>query len=200
MTFSNKKLSIGVLISVIILLFGGYYYFFIYNKVSTVTSYPKVVGYDNLESLESDAEIILIGTPTDKFEDRDHKATYYPNGKATSTIQDFYTLTSIKVQKVIKSNAEVSIVDNGDLKVIEPVGLVQQFDGLKKLEYEGYTEMEKGKKYLLFLKKNTEGQYSIMSLFYGKYNLDDSDMKDLTDIPNREKIKDEAKIKYMKVE
>ncbi|MFD0698544.1 hypothetical protein ACFQZT_31200 [Paenibacillus sp. GCM10027628] len=193
MLLTKKKVSIGLL-TLALLAGGTSYYSLVYNKVTTIVGYERVVPYNDLQSLEKNAEIILIATPTNDFEGRDHKATYFPGGKSSNTIQDAYTLTNIKVQKVIKSNGEVS--EDKTIKVIEPVGLIQEITGKKKLTVDDYSEMEKGKKYVVFLKKNTQGQYSIMSSAYGKYNLDNADTKDTTDIQNRENIKKEIKSKY----
>jgi hypothetical protein len=67
--------------------------------------------------------------------------------------------------------------------VIEPVGIVGE--GVKgggkkiKINIEGYQEMKKGKKYLLFLKSNSHGGFSVLNMNSGKFNLDGTDPEDL---------------------
>ena len=195
MVLTKKKVSIGLL-ALVLLAGGTTYYSLVYNKVTTSTAAARVVPYNDLQSLEREADLVLIGTPAEDFVNREHKTIYYSGGKAGKTIQDVYTLTNFKVQKVIKSNGENFAFEDKTIQVVEPVGLVQELTGKKKFQFEDYSEMEKGKKYVVFLKKNTEGQYSVMSLAFGKYSLDTSDAQDITDIEKRETIKKELKNKY----
>jgi|GEM_PF-569573 len=196
------NIIIGLLALVLVAGGASSYYTFVYNKMTTSISHARVVPYNDLASLEEAADLVLIGSPTDAFEDRDHRVTYFEGGKA-QTIQDYYTLTKFEVHRVIQSN-DPDVQQDKSIEVIEPVGLVQEFTGRVKLKFEDYSEMEKGKTYVIFLKKMDSGHYSIMSLAYGKYSVGNHDGKnftytdtnDLTEIENREKIKMEIKEKY----
>lgn len=188
------NIIIGLLALVLVAGGASSYYTFVYSKMTTSISHVRVVTYHDLASLEEAADLVLIGSPTDAFEDRDHRVTYFEGEKA-QTIQDYYTLTKFEVHRVIQSN-DPDVQQDKSIEVIEPIGLVQEFTGRVKLKYEDYSEMEKGKTYVIFLKKMASGHYSIMSLAYGKYSIGNHDGKNSTYNENRERIKMEIKEKY----
>lgn len=87
---------------------------------------------------------------------------------------DFYTLTEIEVERVLKGPEE----DASNLKVIEPIALRQTLSGKEKLAIAGYTEMKSGSSYMIFMAKNTYGQYGVINMQSGKFNLDGTDPED----------------------
>ncbi|WP_147423857.1 hypothetical protein [Cohnella endophytica] len=67
------------------------------------------------------------------------------------------------------------------IKAVEPVGLITESDKLQtKVKADHYSELKADKKYVMFLKKNTFGQYSLINMNNGKFNLDGTDVSDLT--------------------
>ncbi len=62
------------------------------SKISLHASY---IDYETVNALDSDAELIVIGTPLKNFDDREHVVTNFDDG----AVQDFYTLTDIQVDK-----------------------------------------------------------------------------------------------------
>jgi hypothetical protein len=64
--------------------------------------------------------------------------------------------------------------------VVEPaVGIIEnRVKGKTKVRTGPYTEMKKNMTYLMFLKKNINGDYSIMFNTLGRYNIDNKDAED----------------------
>lgn len=185
---SKKK---GAMISLVLALILGaccFYYFAIYNSVRDVYVSSDYVGYSTGNGLFNNAEFVVIGTPTTDFEDREVHLTELPKG----FIADIATFTEIHVEKVLKGPEEDAV----NLTVIEPIGVYQTFKGKKRIAYEGYTEMKKDIKYLIFLKKNSYGQYSVINMQAGKFNLDGTDPEDLTGSPGKTEIFTELKTSF----
>ncbi|MCY7484237.1 hypothetical protein [Paenibacillus alvei] len=152
----------------IVLVFGLSYYFFMFNSYHGVVNAQSLyIGADNASDLVDMSDLIIVGTPIEEFDEREHKVTYF----YTSAIQDFYTITEMKVEQVLKGNW-----DESTLPVIEPISYIQSIDGKRKLTSNDYTEMEKGKKYLVVLSKNTQGNYSVINMDNGKFELDENNI------------------------
>ncbi|MCY7484242.1 hypothetical protein [Paenibacillus alvei] len=152
----------------IVLVFGLVYYFLVFNSYrGVVNAQSSYIGADNASDLVEMSELIIVGTPIEEFEERDHKVVYFN----LSAIQDFYTITEMKVEQVLKGNW-----DESTLPVIEPISYIQSIDGKRKLTSDDYTEMEKGKKYLVALGKNTNGNYGVINMENGKFGLDEENI------------------------
>ncbi|MGG3281802.1 hypothetical protein [Paenibacillus solani] len=120
------------------------------------------------------------------FEDREMTIRTVENG----AIMDFYTLTEIEVERVLKGPEE----DASNLKVIEPIVLRQTLSGKEKLKMAGYTEMKSGSSYMIFMVKNTYGQYSVINMQAGKFNMDGTDLEDAyTESVSKQRIFSELK-------
>ncbi|KOP68944.1 hypothetical protein AMS62_04235 [Bacillus sp. FJAT-18019] len=165
-----------------------FYYFAIYNSVRDVYVSSDYVGYSTGNGLFNNAELVVIGSPTKDFEDREVHLTELPKG----FVADIATFTEINVEKVLKGPEEDAV----SLTVIEPIGVYQTFKGKKRIAYEGYTEMKKDNKYLIFLKKNSYGQYSVINMQAGKFNLDGTDPEDLTGSPSKTEIFSELQTSF----
>lgn len=72
------------------------------------------------EELDAVADLIIIASPSKAFMDREHKVTFFDDG----TIQDYYTLTEVQVEKVIKAPNDFYLSKNTTIKIIEPVRIV----------------------------------------------------------------------------
>ncbi|MBO9609665.1 MAG: hypothetical protein J7639_27160 [Paenibacillaceae bacterium] len=153
-----------------------------YKEVSLDGNYIK---YQTLNDLENGAQLIILAEPLKSFNDRTHKTTYYADG----AIQDFYTLTDVKIHKIYKKPNELNL-DSKQLSIVEPVGIMKRNSGNFKLLSNHFVELNQGNKYILFLAKNSFGQYSIINSNEGKYNIDGKDQKD-----DGEHASDKLKIK-----
>jgi len=153
--------------------------------VSAPASY---IAFGSADTLSDAADLIVIGKPLDRFEDRQHKATYY----STGAIQDFYTITRIQVEKVIKGPDDLPKTIN----VHEPVMLDQTFYGKVKIKIEDYSELQQGRRYLLFLSPSysTPTEYVIINMNNGKFSLDEEEPDDRTEL--KQKLRKELEQKW----
>lgn len=185
MLLKKKSIILSLVLS-IILAAASYYYFAIYNSVRDVRTHADYKGYSTGEELFSSAQLIVIGRPIKDFEDREMTIRTLGNDIPV----DFYTLTEIEVEKVLKGPEK----DASNLKVIEPIVLKQTLSGKEKLAIGDYTEMKSGSSYIIFMKKNTYGQYSVINLQAGKFNLDGTDPDDVyNESENKQNIFSELK-------
>ena len=158
----------------------------------------KYLGYATVDELDADAQIIITGSPTEDFLNRKHVDTRYPDG----TSQDFHTLTSVQVDEIIKKPTDLKLEVGQLFPVIEPVGIIGEEvkgGGKKiKINIEGYQEMKKDKKYIIFLKSNGLGGFSVINMNEGKFNVDGTDPDDLgkEHTEKKEKLKKEVLSKY----
>lgn len=142
------------------------------NEIKTVSVSTNYLKFENVDALDTAADLVVIGEATQDFSKRKHMTTYFDDG---TTLQDFYTLTEIKVDQVLKESDDISKAADGlTLEIVEPLALVQNAGETIKLTHENYTELQKGEKTVIFLKKNTFGQYSIFNQNLGKFSLNSS--------------------------
>lgn len=137
------------------------------SKISLHASY---IDYETVNALDSDAELIVIGTPLKNFDNREHVVTNFDDG----AVQDFYTLTDIKVDKIIKAPESSTLKTDEDLTIIEPISYIESDQGKRKITYEDYTELKQNEKSIIFLKQNTQGVYSVINMDLGKFPLSDT--------------------------
>lgn len=138
-------------------------------------SKASFLKYENLTELENASEAILIGHPTKGFFDRTHINTYFDDG----ALQDYYTITDFKIERVIKSPKNKKFKKGDIVEIVEPIGIVPKGDGSHVLlTTEGYTYMEDDNLYIIFVTGNYIESYSVVSLELGKYLLDDNHPKD----------------------
>ncbi|GKU78217.1 hypothetical protein [Paenibacillus sp. L3-i20] len=189
MSLKKKSTIISLVLAALILAAASYYYFAIYNSVHAVSVAASYKGYPTAQALFSDAELVVIGSPIKDFEDREVLLKEHSNGVLVYIV----TSTEIKVEKVLKG-PEGDVIN---LKVIEPIGERQTLKGKERIAIEGYTAMKKGSKYLIFLSKNTFGQYSVINMQAGKFNIDNTDPDDPSGITSiKQRIFTELKTKF----
>ena len=158
------------------------------DTMPTVSIQAKYIGYDTADEIGQDAQIILIASPVDAFADRVHENTYYDDG----AIQDFSTYTNLKIERVIKQPEGMNIGDQ--MKVIEPVSIFTGTDKKEtRISFEGYREMKQGKRYVVFLKNNGMGGYSVINMNNGKFNLDGGDPLDTPTDRHEKEFKEKLK-------
>ncbi|MGG3284278.1 hypothetical protein [Paenibacillus solani] len=172
MMLLKKRSTIISLILAVVFAATCYYYFAIYNSVRDLYVSSDYIGYPTGKALFSNAELVVVGSPLKDIEDRELHLSRFPNG----ALEDIATFTEIDVEHVIKGPEEDAI----NLKVYEPIGVYQTFKGKERISFEGYTAMKKGSKYLIFLSK-LYGQYSVINMQSGKFNLDGTDHEDMAE-------------------
>ncbi|GGG14183.1 hypothetical protein [Paenibacillus aceti] len=186
---SKKKNIVIALVFTLILAAACYYYFAIYNSVHDGYVIADYKGYSSAESLFSGADLVVIGSPLKKFEDRE----VLLKERSRGVIEYIVTSTEMNVEKVLKGPEEETV----HLNVIEPIGVRQTLRGKIRIALDGYTAMKKDSRYLVFLSKNTFGQYSVINMQAGKFNLDGTDPDDFSgENPYKQKIFTELTTNY----
>lgn len=140
-------------------------------------------SFTDIKALENAADIIAEVKFSGK---RETKVWGYEEGDTYTN-----TLTSVEVKKVHKG--EVS--KGEEIGVYEPAYISE--NGFYSIE--GYNLMNKKGKYLLYLRTKKDGNYSVLGLYQGKYDLNEtSTLKELKkfrsyeDVQDREYLGDEV--------
>lgn len=172
MTVFGKK-SIVMLGIMAAALFLGFSYSNLVPKksVAVEVSFNHEI-YENADELSKQAELIVIGHPTKDFDEE--TPTVYDN--SAGRYESFFTPTSFKVQKVLKGE-----YDEKFITVLQTAANADSLDGNGKVFLcpDDYTVMEKNKKYILFLAKDDENEgYWIKALNQGKFNIDNTDIRE----------------------
>ncbi|MFB7157313.1 hypothetical protein [Lysinibacillus sp. NPDC056232] len=158
------------------------------DSIRTVDIHARYVEYDTADKLHQDADIVLVASPIDDFANREHHSTEFEDG----TLQDFYTLTNLNVERIIKQPEGINI--GSQMQVIEPVSIITEADKQQtKVAADGYREMKQGKRYIVFLKNNGMGDYSVINMNNGKFNLDGGDAQDVPTDANEKAFKERLK-------
>jgi len=177
------------------------------SEVERVVTHGNFVEYETEAELFADAELVVIASTNEDFMDREHIVKYVPSSDEEEglpkAIEDFYTKTSITVEQVLKQPASEKVADNKKISVIEPIALLE--DGSKILSVENYQEISRGQQYIIYLKKNTNGEYGVINMTNGRFNLESTDqIVNLAehghdnDKAKHEKMKDTVKNRFAK--
>lgn len=147
------------------------------KEVERVVTHGNFVEYETEAELFADAELVVIASTNEDFMDREHIVKYVPGSDEEEglpkAIEDFYTKTSITVERVLKQPASKKVEETEKMSVIEPIALLE--DGSKILSVENYHEILKGRQYIIYLKKNTKGEYGVINMNNGRFNLESTD-------------------------
>jgi hypothetical protein len=138
------------------------------NKVVNLSA--NSITFNEINKLDEFAELVVIGYATDEFIDREHEVTAFDDG----TMQSFHTNTNIKIEKILKKPEDFPS-DQKELKIIEPVSL----DGDVKYTADHYVELQKDDKSVIFLMKNTFGDYGLINDNLGKFSLEETNQSNL---------------------
>ncbi|MEK3774331.1 hypothetical protein MHB85_07600 [Paenibacillus sp. FSL K6-4396] len=167
MSFFKKKV---VLVSLFVLAISAGAIAYVNGQSKSDVPIHKVVNlsansltFREIDELDASAELIVIGYATGDFRDREHIITAFDDG----TMQSFHTNTNIKIEKILKKPDDFPS-DQNELTIIEPVSL----EGDVKYTVDDYVELQKGDKSVLFLMKNTFGDYGLINDNLGKFSLE----------------------------
>lgn len=145
------------------------------DGMEVITIHANTKTYSSPDELANRAQVILIGRPTKEFNERKHVVNRFPSGD----IESFYTLTDIEVEKVLKQPKD-TIKINDVISVVEPVSKLEQQGKQQKIKIEGYNNLMKSSRYLLYLAYNANHELYVLTEI-GKYNLDGTDRQDSMD-------------------
>ncbi|KMY49982.1 hypothetical protein [Peribacillus loiseleuriae] len=158
------------------------------DSIRTVDIEANYFVYETVDKLSQGADIILVASPIDDFANREHRSTKFEDG----AIQDFYTLTNLNVEHIIKQPKGMNI--GSQMQVNEPVSIITEADKQQtKVTVEEYREMKQGRRYIVFLKNNGMGGYSVINMNNGKFNLDGGDAQDIPTNTNEKAFKERLK-------
>lgn len=130
---------------------------------NTLRLHANYEAFDTVPDADKNADLIVLASPKSSFDQRKHVVKNFADGK----IMDFYTKTPLKISKIIKPDNSLSIKTGQLLTVLEPASYIEE-DGFNKLlTYENYEPMSEGLNYLVFLKRNASGEYSVMNMSLG---------------------------------
>lgn len=186
----NKKITFSILTG---LLLACIVFFVIDKNFITETSHHDLgyVKYDNLEDLEKDVDLIIIGQ---KKGESSVKTTQQDE------FSDSWVYTDIKINKVIKNESGKELKTGDLINVREPFQIVDKAIGKEKIFYADYTEIQPNSKYILMLNWNEkENNFDVHALEQGKYNIDEKDGKEKNKYNENKgygKLKNELKTKY----
>ncbi|AST07779.1 hypothetical protein AF2641_13270 [Anoxybacillus flavithermus] len=133
-----------------------------------VHSESKIIDqYDDLEEMENDSEVILIGMK------KSGESHFDQDG---DMVTGFYTISNVEIKKVFKNEKGYKLGKGNVIKVMENGA----FDKETNTMYgsAGYQLMKNDKSYLLFLRKSTtHDEYTIKGVYYGKVPLDSNQIE-----------------------
>ena len=137
-----------------------------YKQITNLSAYS--LKLQDIDKLDEYVELIVVGYATEDFSDREHNVEVY----ADNYLQDFSTRTTIKIDKIIKKPTDFP-EDQKELTIIEPVSLHKE----EKLTVGNYIELKKDEPSVIFLMKNSFGDYSLVNDNLGKIMLTDEEPK-----------------------
>lgn len=118
----------------------------------------KIDSYRNLNDVEKESEIIVLGKKTKQNPSKIQKDKGNVNG--------FYTISKFKIQEVIKGDFKAGDV----IDIFESAGIDEETGKIYHIL--NYELMETNTEYLLFLRRSeTDSWYMISGLKYGKISL-----------------------------
>ncbi|GIP44449.1 hypothetical protein J45TS6_29080 [Paenibacillus sp. J45TS6] len=145
------------------------------NQESAADPYKQItylsansLKLQDVDKLDEYVELIVVGYATEDFSDREHNVEVY----ADNYLQDFSTRTTIKIDKIIKKPTDFP-EDQKELTIIEPVSLHEG----EKFTVGNYIELKKDEPSVIFLMKNSFGDYSLVNDNLGKIMLTDEEPK-----------------------
>jgi hypothetical protein len=150
----------------------------VYNVVNLPAN---SITFSEVEKLHEFAELIVIGYATDEFADREHVITAFDDG----TMESFHTNTTIKIKQVLKKPEDFP-ADLTQLTVIEPVTL----EGNVKYTANDYVELKKGEPSVLFLLRNSYGNYGLINDNLGKFSLEGVSQSSLPETATAQQLSD----------
>ncbi len=123
----------------------------------------KTVGFASFEELDAARPIIVIG---EKIEEVD---TEIFRSKISGKVVGGYTKSEFLIQKILKNEYNPKIIDNKSMLVLESSFVSHEANKIYSIN--GYKNMKRGDKYLLFLNNEKDGLFAIRGITFGKVPL-----------------------------
>jgi len=162
-----------------------------------INSNGNFISYDSFDTLEQNSELIMIAQATENFEDREHINTFYetPEDKyQTKFLIDGITKTNVHIKKILKQPEDAHFNEGDLLTVIEPITIFKDIDNVKKIKTISHYQAIGMEDTILFLMKNSYGDYGVINMNNGRYSLTNTDefqtTKTLSASEERERAED----------
>ncbi|MEC0206671.1 hypothetical protein P4H39_29110 [Paenibacillus lautus] len=144
-----------------------------------VINFPaSYISYNSENDLSKSADIIVVGSPTEEFQSRKHQEVRHEDG----SLADFYTLTDFKIEKFLKKPEIVhpNTINDDTITFTEPISIIDNNGERTIISLDGYQELKYGENYIVFLKDNGMGNYSVINMNEGKFNLQKDEISHLS--------------------
>gem|GEM_PF-6264789 len=92
------------------------------EELSVISLDANYIKFDNFLDLSTTADLIVTGKPLENFTERQHYVSYFPNDQ--NHVQDFYTLSNFKIDKIIKQPPKESLKNGEVIQVGESVSII----------------------------------------------------------------------------
>lgn len=147
-------------------------------RIEEVKTLGQHITYGDVETLCDNSDLIVVASPLKDFMDREHVNRYetYP----IKHLINYVTKTDIRIEKVLKQPTD-SLIKVGDILTVTEPASVEDYPerNLRQIiKSSGYEPIQKGNRYILFLKKSPQGNYSIINLNNGRFNLDKAEKQE----------------------
>ncbi|WP_037285632.1 hypothetical protein [Saccharibacillus sacchari] len=171
----KSRWTIYAVLIAILLTSGGLFYFNHQKSENEQASLPytDVIEFssstwlfDTPKELDEVVDLVIVGSAVTDFSERDHQITTYEGGE----IQDFYTKTKVRIDRILKKPTDFA-EDQTEMTILEPVSI----ENGQKLTRDNYIELQKDDQSIIFLKKNSFGDYFLVNRNRGKISLLDED-------------------------
>lgn len=184
----------------IVLLMSSFIFLNKNNTVKHENLCGKTDSYDNITELELASSIIVKGRKVSEYDKVELK---YGEDRSIKP----YTLSSFKIEEIIKDQSDMIIEIDQEIKIIEN----EYFDESKNTIYHigDYIKMQNDNEYILFLNHSNSKYYDWYiptGVTFGKIPLDPSeevifkDSLSLNEEYIQEKVADEVREKYIKLD
>lgn len=132
--------------------------------------------FENEDELSDRADLIVVASSSDSFLDREQFSVYSPaEDDAPETLSDVYSKNKIIIKEILKPDDNYDLNIGDVLEVIEPVAVVEENDEKQIISIENYLEMEEDINYIIYLGLNSYGEYGVINMNNGRFNIDGED-------------------------
>ncbi|TDQ40710.1 hypothetical protein [Aureibacillus halotolerans] len=168
MAQSLRRKKVIIILTVMVLISSAIAYFYLEERVTFETVQANYEVFETPAPLEEASDFILTGTPVENEN--------YLRTTREGYVEIAYTMTEFKLSEIKYQSPTVYNFEPGEtITVIEPTYVYDNHFPLGKTRFStgGYTLMEEGQEYLLFLDYNEEEDTYVMNgVTQGKYNFE----------------------------
>ena len=148
-----------------------------------INSNGNFISYDSFDALEQHSELIIIAQATEEFEHREHVNTFHETAEDNyqpKMLIDGITKTNVHIKKILKQPEDAHFKEGDLLTVIEPITIFEDVDNVKKIMTISHYQAIGMEDTILFLTKNSFGNYGVINMNNGRYSLTNTDEFDTT--------------------